>query len=233
MLGKLKQRVLEANLALVKHGLVTFTWGNVSGIDREKGLIIIKPSGIGYEALTTEKMSVVDLSGQLIEGLSPSSDTPTHIELYKEFACVSGITHTHSRHATMFAQAGRGIPPLGTTHADYFYGEIPCTRRMTNDEIAGEYEKETGKVIIERFSGINPMQIPAALVCSHAPFTWGSTPEEAVQNAVVLEEIAYMAWNNLMQNPQLQSMQSELLDKHYLRKHGENAYYGQGRTHKI
>jgi len=227
MLENLKKRVLEANLSLVKHGLVIFTWGNVSGVDRELGLIVIKPSGVEYGALTAEKMSVVDFDGNLKEGLNPSSDTPTHTELYKAFPGIGGIVHTHSRHATIFAQAGIGIPPLGTTHADYFYGEIPCTRKMTADEINGEYEKETGKVIIERFKDINPSEIPAVLVHSHAPFTWGTTPEKAVENAAVLEETAYMAWNNLLQNPQINSIQSELSDRHYLRKHGENSYYGQ------
>jgi len=226
-LDLLKRKVLEANLALVKHNLVVFTWGNVSGIDRERGLIVIKPSGVEYSALTAEKMSVVDFDGKVTEGLNPSSDTPTHIELYKAFPDIGGIVHTHSRHATIFSQSGLGIPPLGTTHADYFYGEVPCTRKMTVSEINGEYEKETGKVIIERFSGIKPSEVPAVLVHSHAPFTWGATPEKAVENAVVLEEVAYMAWNNLLQNPQIGNMQSELSDRHYLRKHGENSYYGQ------
>jgi L-ribulose-5-phosphate 4-epimerase len=226
-LEQLKQQVLEANIALFEHNLITLTWGNVSGIDRGRGLVVIKPSGVGYEDLTLESMSVVDLDGRLIEGLNPSSDTPTHLELYRAFACAGGITHTHSHHATMFAQAGRGILPLGTTHADYFCGEVPCTRKMSPEEIAGEYERETGKVIIERFRDISSEQIPAVLVYSHGPFTWGGSPKEAVQNAVVLEEVAYMAWNNLTQNPELPAMQSDLLERHYHRKHGNNAYYGQ------
>ncbi|MDR2532473.1 MAG: L-ribulose-5-phosphate 4-epimerase [Oscillospiraceae bacterium] len=224
---QLKQRVLEANLALVRHNLITLTWGNVSGIDRRKGLIVIKPSGVEYSDLTADKMSVVDLDGRLVGGLSPSSDTPTHIELYKAFGSVGGITHTHSRHAVMFAQAGMGIPPLGTTHADYFRGEIPCTRKMSVSEIGGHYEKETANVITERFADLKPEQIPAVLVYSHGPFTWGKSPEEAVQNAVVLEEVANMAWNNLLQNPGLPAIQRELSERHYFRKHGEGAYYGQ------
>ena len=228
MLEQLKQRVLNANLALVKHNLVIFTWGNVSGVDRERGLVVIKPSGVEYESLTVEKMSVIDFDGNHIEGLKPSSDTPTHIELYKAFTGVGGITHTHSRYATIFAQSGTGIPPLGTTHADYFYGEIPCTRKMSALEIGGEYEKETGKVIIERFYGMDPEDIPAVLVCSHGPFTWGKTAEKAVENAAVLEEIACMALSNFLYSADAPAMQKELLDRHYLRKHGKGAYYGQG-----
>ena len=233
MLSKLKQKVLKANLFLPKNNLVTLTWGNVSGIDREKGFVVIKPSGVEYEDLTLEKMSVVDLNGKLIEGLKPSSDTPTHLELYKAFVDIGGVTHTHSRWATVFAQSGLGIPPLGTTHADYFYGEIPVTRKMTASEISGDYEKETGKVIIECFNGKKADEIQAVLVHSHGPFTWGETPEKAAENSLVLEEIAFMAWNNLLleaaqrHNPQLNDMQKELLDKHYLRKHGAAAYYGQ------
>ena len=234
MLNKLKQKVLNANMFLPKNNLVTLTWGNVSGIDREKSLVVIKPSGVEYEDLTPEKMSVVDLNGKLIEGLKPSSDTPTHLELYKAFVNIGGVTHTHSRWATVFAQSGLGIPPLGTTHADYFYGEIPVTRKMTADEISGDYEKETGKVITECFNGKKADEIQAVLVHSHGPFTWGETPEKAAENSLVLEEIAFMAWNNLLleaalrHNPQLNNMQKELLDKHYLRKHGAAAYYGQG-----
>lgn len=229
MLEQLKQTVLEANLLLPKHGLVTFTWGNVSGIDREQGLVVIKPSGVEYDEMTAEDMVVVSLDGKRVEGnLNPSSDTPTHLELYKAFPNVGGIVHTHSRWATIFAQAGMGVPALGTTHADYFYGEIPCTRRMTAAEIQGEYEKETGTVIIERFAGMNPDDIPAVLVHSHGPFTWGVDAMNAVHNAVVLEEVAMMAWHNLaLSGNTIEPMQRVLLDKHYLRKHGANAYYGQ------
>lgn len=229
MLEQLKQKVLEANLLLPKHGLVTFTWGNVSGIDREKGLVVIKPSGVEYDVMKADDMVVVDLNGKRVEGaLSPSSDTPTHLELYKAFPNLGGIVHTHSRWATIFAQSGLGVPALGTTHADYFYGEIPCTRRMTEAEIQGEYEKETGTVIIERFRGMNPDDIPAVLVHSHGPFAWGTDPMNAVHNAVVLEEVAMMAWHNLSLSANaMDPMQQVLLDKHYLRKHGANAYYGQ------
>jgi L-ribulose-5-phosphate 4-epimerase len=231
MLEELKRQVLEANLLLPKHGLITFTWGNVSGIDREQGLVVIKPSGVEYDHMTAEDMVVVDLhTGERVEGkLKPSSDTPTHLELYKAFPNIGGVVHTHSRWATSFAQAGMGIPAYGTTQGDYFYGEIPCTRKMTPEEIAGAYEKETGTVIIERFrtGGIEPDQVPAVLVHSHGPFTWGTDPENAVHNAVVLEEVAFMVLQARMLNPNLQPMQQELLDKHYLRKHGANAYYGQ------
>lgn len=231
MLEQLKQTVYEANMLLPKHGLVTFTWGNVSAIDRASGLIVIKPSGVDYEVMKSEDMVVVDLNGTRIEGkLNPSSDTPTHIELYKAFPNIGGVVHTHSRWATTFSQAGMGIPALGTTHADYFYGEIPCTRKMTPEEIASAYEKETGTVIIERLqkANINPDYVPAALVYSHGPFTWGTDAMNAVHNAVVLEEVAFMAYHSLsMHNGALSSMQSELLDKHFLRKHGANAYYGQ------
>ncbi len=228
MLEQLKEQVFQANLLLPRHGLVTFTWGNVSAIDRERGLIIIKPSGVSYEDMKTDDMVVVDLAGKVVEGrLRPSSDTPTHLELYKAFANIGGIVHTHSRWATSFAQAGRGIPALGTTHGDYFYGEIPCTRKMTEAEIKGEYEKETGLVIKETFLGKDPDAIPAVLVYSHGPFVWGAGAMEAVHNAVVLEELAFMAYHALMLTPDLPPMQQELLDKHYLRKHGANAYYGQ------
>ena len=229
MLEKLKQEVLEANLLLPKHGLVTFTWGNVSAVDRESGIMIIKPSGVEYDEMTAGDMVAVSLeTGKVVEGhYKPSSDTPTHLELYRAFGNVGGIVHTHSRWATSFAQAGRGIEPLGTTHADYFYGEIPCTRAMTPDEINGEYEKETGTVIIEAFKDIDPLTVPAVLVKSHGPFTWGKTAYEAVHNAVVLEEAAFMNYHAMSINPQARSMQRELLDKHYLRKHGDNAYYGQ------
>lgn len=229
MLESLKNQVFLANLQLPKHGLVTFTWGNVSGIDRAAGLVVIKPSGVSYETLKAEDMVVVSLeSGKVVEGsLKPSSDTPTHLELYKAFPNIGGIVHTHSRWATSFAQAGRGIMPLGTTHADYFYGEIPCTRRMTTAEIRGEYEKETGLVIAETFRGKDPAAIPAVLVYSHGPFTWGKDPMDAVHNAVVLEEIAFMNIQTLLLTPRIPPMQQVLLDKHYLRKHGANAYYGQ------
>ncbi len=229
MLDKLKQEVLEANLLLPRHGLVTFTWGNVSALDRESGIMIIKPSGVEYSDMTAEDMVAVSLeTGEVVEGhYKPSSDTPTHLALYRAFDGIGGIVHTHSRWATSFAQAGRGIEPLGTTHADYFYGEIPCTRAMTPDEINGEYEKETGTVIIEAFEGIDPLTIPAVLVKSHGPFTWGRTAAEAVHNAVVLEEAAFMNYHAMSINPQVRPMQRELLDRHYLRKHGNNAYYGQ------
>ena len=229
MLEELKQEVYESNMLLPKHGLVTFTWGNVSGIDRERGLVVIKPSGVDYDKMKPLDMVVVDLeTGHRVEGnLNPSSDTPTHIVLYREFPDIGGVVHTHSRWATVFAQAGRDIPALGTTHADYFYGNIPCTRKMTPDEIAGEYERETGNVIAEAFRGLSPNDIPAVLVNSHGPFAWGTDPHNAVHNAVVLEEIAFMAWHDMMMEPQLPAMQRELMDKHYLRKHGANAYYGQ------
>ena len=228
MLEKLKKDVLEANLLLPKYGLVTFTWGNVSAIDRESGLVVIKPSGVPYDGMTAADMVVVDLNGKVIEGKwKPSSDTPTHLELHKAFPACGGIVHTHSRWATSFAQAGVGIRAMGTTQGDYFYGEIPCTREMTPEEIAGEYEKETGSVIIETFSGKDPAAIPAVLVHSHGPFTWGKDAAEAVHNAVVLEEVAFMNYHALQLNPVQTQMQQELLDKHYLRKHGKNAYYGQ------
>lgn len=229
MLEALKQAVFEANLLLPKHNLVTFTWGNVSGVDREKGLMVIKPSGVEYDTMTAEDMVVVDLkTGKKVEGdLNPSSDTDTHVVLYNAFPEIGGIVHTHSRWATTFAQAGRGIPALGTTHGDYFYGEIPCTRKMTPDEIGGKYELETGNVIVETFKDKQPNDIPAVLVHCHGPFTWGTDPKNAVHNAVVLEEVAFMAWHALQMRPDLPPMQQELLDKHYLRKHGANAYYGQ------
>lgn len=229
MLEELKKRVFEANLALPRHGLVTFTWGNVSGIDRESGLVVIKPSGVEYDAMTADDMVVVDLDGNKVEGRwKPSSDTPTHLELYKAFPNIGGIVHTHSRWATSWAQAGRDIPAYGTTHGDYFYGAVPCTRKMTAAEIAGEYEKETGTVIIEAFRNIEADDIPAVLVNSHGPFCWGKDPDNAVHNAVVLEELAFMAFHTEALSPKVGVMQQELLDKHYLRKHGKNAYYGQG-----
>jgi len=228
MLESLKQQVLEANLLLPKYGLVTFTWGNVSGIDRESGLVVIKPSGVSYEEMTAEDMVVVDFNGNKVEGeLKPSSDTPTHIELYRAFPGIGGVAHTHSRWATSFAQAGRTIEPTGTTHADYFYGAIPCTRLLTLSEITGDYEKETGNVIIETFRNLDPDTIPAVLFQNHGPFCWGKSPEKAVETAVVLEEVAFMQYHALALNPELLPMRKELLDKHFLRKHGKNAYYGQ------
>lgn len=229
MLEELKQKVYDANMQLPAHGLVTFTWGNVSGIDREKGIVVIKPSGVDYNKLTPDDMVAVDLeTGERVEGsLNPSSDTPTHLVLYRAFKDIGGVVHTHSRWATIYSQMGQDIPALGTTHADYFYGAIPCTRKMTAEEIAGEYERETGNVIVETFNGLPADDIPAVLVHSHGPFTWGTDPANAVHNAVVLEEIAFMAWHCQMMNPSLPAMQSELLDKHYLRKHGKDAYYGQ------
>ena len=227
MLEDLKQKVYEANMMLPKYGLVTFTWGNVSAVDRESGLVVIKPSGVDYETMKPEDMVVVDLDGNRVEGkLKPSSDTPTHIELYKAFGNIGGIVHTHSRWATVFAQAGRGIKAYGTTHGDYFYGEIPVTRLMIPEEIAGEYEKETGNVIIETFKDKDPDMIPAVLVNSHGPFAWGKDAAEAVHNAVVLEETAMMAYYTESLG-KTAPMQQELLDKHFLRKHGKNAYYGQ------
>ncbi|HIE5252373.1 L-ribulose-5-phosphate 4-epimerase, partial [Serratia bockelmannii] len=227
MLTQLKQQVLEANLDLPRHKLVTFTWGNVSAVDRERGLVVIKPSGVEYEHMTAEDMVVVDLaSGRTVEGAKkPSSDTATHLALYREFADIGGIVHTHSRHATIWAQAGLDIPAWGTTHADYFYGAIPCTRLMTQDEIEHDYELETGNVIIETFRrrDINPNAIPAVLVNAHGPFAWGKDAHNAVHNAVVLEEIAYMGIFSRQLTPGIHSMQRELLDKHYLRKHGQNA----------
>lgn len=234
MLEELKQAVFEANLLLPKYDLVTFTWGNVSGVDREKGLMVIKPSGVEYDTMRPEDMVVVSLkTGEKVEGdLNPSSDTDTHVVLYNAFPDIGGIVHTHSRWATTFAQAGQGIEALGTTHGDYFYGEIPCTCKMTPEEIGGKYELETGNVIVETFRDKSANDIPAVLVHSHGPFCWGTSPKNAVHNAVVLEELAFMAWHAKMLNPALPPMQQELLDKHYLRKHGANAYYGQGKKTK-
>lgn len=241
MLDNLKKEVLEANLMLPRHDLVTFTWGNVSGIDRESGLVVIKPSGVEYDRMDAEDMVVVDFDGQVVEGKwKPSSDTPTHVELYKAFPEIGGIVHTHSRWATTFAQAKMGIPAMGTTQGDYFYGDVPCTRLMTDDEISGEYEKETGKVIVETIrevvggfnaslpdEGLDALAMPGVLVASHGPFTWGTDAMNAVHNAVVLEEVAFMDWHAMMMNPDAGRMQQTLLNKHYLRKHGANAYYGQ------
>lgn len=230
MLEQLKEQVFQANLLLPKHDLVTFTWGNVSGIDREMGLMVIKPSGIEYDRMAAEDMVVIDMNGNRVEGrYKPSSDAPTHLALYKAFPALGGIVHTHSRWATSFSQAGKGIPAFGTTQGDYFYGEIPCTRKMTPEEISGSYELETGNVIIETFRSrsIDPAQVPAVLVHSHGPFTWGTDSMNAVHNAVVLEEVAFMAFHAMALTPNLAPMQQELLDKHYLRKHGPGAYYGQ------
>lgn len=226
MLDQLKKQVFEANIMLTKYNLVTFTWGNVSGIDRETGLIVIKPSGVEYATMTENDMVVVDLNGQQIDGaLKPSSDTPTHLELYRKFENIQGVVHTHSRWATIYSQMGQGITPFGTTHADYFGGEIPCTRDMTEEEIKGEYELETGRVIVECFNGLNPDNIPSVLVKNHGPFSWGTSPENAVHNAVVLEEVAMMAWHTQMVTKD--AMSQILLNKHFYRKHGAGAYYGQ------
>ncbi|MEA4934213.1 MAG: L-ribulose-5-phosphate 4-epimerase [Lawsonibacter sp.] len=234
MLEELKQKVFKANLMLPKHQLVTFTWGNVSGIDRERGLVVIKPSGVDYNAMTAEDMVVVDLhSGMRVEGQwNPSSDTDTHLVLYTAFPALGGIVHTHSRWATVFAQAGRGISAMGTTQGDYFYGEIPCTRMMTQEEIAGNYERETGNVVVGTFRSIEPMSVPGVLVHSHGPFAWGKDPDDAVHNAVVMEEVAFLNWHAMMLSPGQGPMQKELLDKHYLRKHGPGAYYGQAHTNE-
>ncbi|MEL0623575.1 L-ribulose-5-phosphate 4-epimerase [Marinomonas arenicola] len=229
MYQALKERVLKANLQLPEYGLVTFTWGNVSEIDREKGVIAIKPSGVEYKNMGVDDIVVIDLEGNRLEGtLNPSSDTQTHIELYKAFPKIGGIVHTHSRNATVWAQAGLDIPALGTTHADYFYGDIPCTRPLSAAEIASDYEKNTGLVIIEEFNqrGLDAMAIPGAVISGHAPFSWGKDAFDAVHNAVVLEEVSAMAIATRSLNLEIK-VQEELLDKHYMRKHGKNAYYGQ------
>ena len=230
MLEQLKQRVYEQNLALVRHGLVIFTWGNVSGIDREKGLIVIKPSGVSYDEMAADDMVVVDMDGNLVEGkYRPSSDTPTHIELYKAFKDIGGVVHTHSTYAVAWAQAGRSIPPYGTTHADAFYGEVPCTIALTKSETENDYELNTGKVIAKTFAGKDYGAVPAVIVKNHGPFTWGATPEKAVENAVTLEEVAKMALLTEQINKDVKTVDKHLLDKHYFRKHGKNAYYGQGK----
>ena len=229
MLDALKKDVFRANLDLVKHGLVIFTWGNVSGIDREKGLVAIKPSGVSYEEMTAGDMVVVDLDGNLVEGrLKPSSDTSTHLEIYKAFPGTGGIVHTHSTYATAWAQAGCDIPNIGTTHSDYFHHAIPCTRDMTEKEVKGNYEKETGTVVIDCFQtkNLNPAHTPGVLVKNHGPFAWGKSPDEAVHNAVVLEQVAKMAWVAYQVNPAL-TMNPLLVEKHFNRKHGPNSYYGQ------
>ena len=227
MLEELKKKVCEANLELVRHGLVIFTWGNVSGIDRESGLVVIKPSGVSYEGMTPEDMVVVSLDGEVVEGsLKPSSDTPTHLVLYKAFKEIGGVVHTHSTFATAYAQAGLGIPNIGTTHSDYFHDGIPCTEDMTAEEVNGDYELETGNVIVRCFKEKNPMHTPAVLVKNHGPFTWGRDAAEAVHNAVVLEQVAKMAVISFSISP-LVGMNPLLVEKHFSRKHGPNAYYGQ------
>ncbi len=227
MLEELKEKVFRANLDLVRHGLVIFTWGNVSAIDRESGLVVIKPSGVAYDVMKASDMVVVDLNGRVVEGaLNPSSDTPTHVVLYRSFLEIGGVVHTHSTYATAWAQAGRDIPNIGTTHADYFYQDIPCTDDMTRSEVEGDYELETGNVIVRRFAGMNPMHTPGVLVKNHGPFSWGKNASDAVHNAVVMEQVAKMASVALMANPQL-TMNPLLVEKHFSRKHGPNAYYGQ------
>ncbi|MCC8088493.1 MAG: L-ribulose-5-phosphate 4-epimerase [Rikenellaceae bacterium] len=227
MLEELKKEVFKANLDLVKHNLVIFTWGNVSAIDREKGLVVIKPSGVSYDDMRPEDMVVIDMDGNVVEGdLRPSSDTPTHLELYKAFPEIGGVVHTHSTYATAWAQAGLNIPIAGTTHADYFYGDIPCTRDMTKEEIGGDYEKLTGTVIVETFEGKNPMHTPGVLVKNHGPFSWGKNADDAVHNSVVMEEVGRMAYIAKMLNRDF-TMNDHLTNKHFNRKHGANAYYGQ------
>ncbi len=228
MLEELKEKVYRANMELVAHGLVIFTWGNVSGIDREKGLVVIKPSGVDYDTMKASDMVVVDLAtGKVVEGdLRPSSDTPTHLELYRSFPEIGGVVHTHSTYATAWAQAGKDIPNIGTTHADYFHDAIPCTADMTAGEVGGDYELETGRVIVKRFEGLNPIHTPGVLVKNHGPFSWGKTPAEAVHNAVVMEQVAKMAFIAYGVNPSL-TMNQLLIEKHFNRKHSPNAYYGQ------
>lgn len=227
MLEDLKQEVFQANLDLVKHGLVIFTWGNASAIDREKGLFVIKPSGVDYDVMKAEDMVVCDMEGKVVEGsLKPSSDMPTHLYLYKSFDTIGGVVHTHSTYATAWAQAGTGIPNIGTTHADYFASEIPCTRQMTEEEVFGEYERDTGKVIVEAFKDLKANEVPGVLVHNHGPFSWGKDAHDAVHNAVVMEQVAKMATISFRVNPDLK-MNDLLIKKHYERKHGANAYYGQ------
>ncbi|MFO7999748.1 MAG: L-ribulose-5-phosphate 4-epimerase [Marinilabilia sp.] len=227
MLKELKKEVYEANMALVRHGLVTLTWGNASAIDRDQGLFVIKPSGVSYDEMKPSHMVVLNLNGEVVDGeMKPSSDTPTHLALYRHFQGIGGIVHTHSSMATAWAQAGRGIPAYGTTHADHFYGEVPCTRKLSEEEVHRNYELETGLVIVERFENLDPMAVPAVLVNGHAPFTWGKNADDAVKNAVVVEEVAKMALNTEILG-QRQPVDHFLLEKHYSRKHGKNAYYGQ------
>ncbi len=228
MLKKLREKVCQANLELPRQGLVIYSWGNVSGIDRESGIVVIKPSGISYSDLTPDKLVLLDLNGTIIEGeLNPSSDTPTHLELYRSFPEVGGVCHTHSLNATVWSQACRSIPCLGTTHADYFYGAIPVTAVMTREQVEVDYELNTGKVIVDAFAGKDPMQMPAVLVAGHGPFTWGADALKSVESAVVLEQVAEMALKAAVINPALPMLPQYMLDKHYLRKHGKNAYYGQ------
>ena len=228
MLEELKQKVYEANMELQRKGLVIYTWGNVSGIDREMGLVVIKPSGVDYYTMKAEDMVVLDLNGNIVEGkYKPSTDTPTHLVMYNTYPNIGGVVHTHSEWATSFAQAGLSIPAFGTTHADYFYGDIPCTRDLTDDEINGEYEKETGNVIVETIGDRDPLEVPAIVVKNHGPFAWGKDPDNAVYNAVVLDKVAQMAYNTMTLNTRVDKVNQTLLDKHYLRKHGVNAYYGQ------
>ena len=227
MLEKLKSEVFEANLELVRKGLVIYTWGNVSGIDREQGLVVIKPSGISYDKMTPDDMVVIDLDGNIVSShLKPSSDTPTHLVLYKKFPAIGGVVHTHSEWATSWAQAGMEVPALGTTHADYFYGSVPCTRKLKEKEVKVKYEEETGNVIVETFQKLDPLAIPGVLVNGHGPFSWGTSASNAVHNAVVLEEVCKMAHHTLILQ-KVKSIDQFLLDKHYLRKHGPGAYYGQ------
>ncbi|NRT91210.1 L-ribulose-5-phosphate 4-epimerase [Clostridium beijerinckii] len=228
MLEKLKEKVYEANMELQRKGLVIYTWGNVSEIDRETGLVVIKPSGVDYDTMKAEDMVVVDLEGNVVEGkYKPSTDTPTHLVMYKTYPSVGGVVHTHSDWATTFAQAGMSIPAFGTTHADYFYGDIPCTRDLTDEEISGEYEKETGNVIVETIGDKNPLEVPAIVVKNHGPFAWGKDANSAVYNAVVLDKVSEMAYKTMTLNKDVKGVKQHLLDKHYLRKHGANAYYGQ------
>jgi len=228
MYKKLKEAVCEANIELQRQRLIIYSWGNVSGIDREKGIVAIKPSGVKYDELTPKQIVVLDLDGKILEGdMNPSSDTPTHLELYRKFKDIGGVTHTHSTYATIWAQACMGIPCFGTTAADYFYGEIPVTDVMDEKAIKKDYELNTGKAIVKRFKGMDPMQMPAVLVANHGPFTWGKDPDSAVESAVILEQVAMMALGTITINPNPNPISNILLDKHYLRKHGKNAYYGQ------
>ncbi len=232
MLSELKEKVYEANMDLWRKGMVIYTWGNVSGIDSDKGLVVIKPSGVDYDTMRPEDMVVVDLNGNVVEGkLRPSSDTPTHIVLYKEYPQMGGIVHTHSVHAVAYAQAGKSIPALGTTHADYFYGAIPCTRGLTAEEVEEAYEVNTGNVIVETLEGKDPMAVPGIVVKNHGPFAWGKSPADAVYNSVVMEKVADMAYITSQINPNVLPAPQYIMDKHYFRKHGPNAYYGQGGEH--